>query len=306
LTTPPTASDVIAAEVNALYREVLGRNPDPSGFATLSAQLAGGASVASVRTALAQSSEAQNDRNQLYHQIFGRNIDAGGAATYTNALIDGSSLATIQLLLAQSPEAQSAIQLVYQQVLGRAADGGGLTAYMAAIGNPTAPMSLADVRSTVAHSPEAATDLSQLVVNTLHRSTFAAELVGMENEIATTGVTQQTLQSELNTTSNDPTAGIYTRVLDPNGSSLLGAQAGVPTLFVFSDVSLASDTIVGFDPTRDTIQLPTSVAADFQSVQSHMTTSQFGGTLIHFSSSQEIAIDKVAPASLGGTNFRFG
>jgi len=64
-------------------------------------------------------------------------------------------------------------------------------------------------RSRVAHSSEAATQLSQLVTNTLHRSTFAAELVGMENEISSDGVTQQTLQSELLSRN---TAGTYTEL----------------------------------------------------------------------------------------------
>jgi hypothetical protein len=174
---------------------------------------------------------------------------------------------------------------------------------MAVLGNPTAPMSLSDVRTSVAHSGEAAADLSQLVLDTLSRPTFAAELVAMENEISTDGVTQQTLQAEL---ASRNTAGTYSTVFDPAGSNLSAAQAGIPTLFVFTDVSLASDGIVGFDLIRDTIQLPTTVAADFQTVQSQMQpNSSINGTLIHFNSSQEIAISGVTPGSLTAANFRF-
>ena len=78
-------------------------------------------------------------------------------------------------------------------------------------------------------------------------------------------------------------------------------------MFDFSDVTkLASEGIVGFDPTRDTIQLSTSVAANFQIVQSDMQpNTAVNGTLIHFNSSQEIAIANVASGSLTVTNFRF-
>jgi len=126
----------------------------------------------------------------------------------------------------------------------------------------------------------------------------------MENEISSDGVTQQTLQSELLSRN---TAGTYTRVDDSATINRLTAQAGVPTLFVFTDVSFGSDGIVGFDPIRDTIQLPTSVASDFQTVQSKMqANAAVNGTLIHFNSSQEIAIANVAPGALTASNFKFG
>jgi hypothetical protein len=94
---------------------------------------------------------------------------------------------------------------------------------------------------------------------------------------------------------------------DPAGSNPLTAQAGIPTLFDFSNVTnLASEGIVGFDPTRDTIQLSSSTAANFQIVQSDMQpNTTVNGTIIHFNSSQEIAVANVAPGSLTATNFRF-
>ena len=280
---------------------MLGRNPDPSGLASYSAALAAGTSVASLRTLFARSSEAQNLLKQLYHQILGRDIDQGGTDTYTNALINGSSIAAVQLILAQSSEAQSDIQHIYQQVLGRDADAGGLTSYMAALGNANPATSLANVRNVIAHSGEAASDLSQLVVNVLHRSTFAAELVGMENEITTDGVTQQTLQSEMLATN---TAGSYTVVFDSPGDSLLGAQPNVPTLFVFTDMTLAADTITGFDPTRDTIQLPSSVAPDFATIQSKTANYGTGSVITLNPGHTAIFINDVTPGSLGAANFR--
>jgi hypothetical protein len=297
----PSASDVITAEVYVLYREVLGRDPDPGGLATYTELLAAGTPLNVVREIFARSSEAQSKLQQLYHQVFGRDIDPGGLDTYTNALINGSSLSSVQLILAQSSEAQSGIQHIYQQVLGRDVDAGALTADMAAIGNPTNPTSLANIRSDLAHSAEAASDLSQLVVDVLHRSTFAAELTGMENEIATDGVTQQTLQSEMQT---NGTAGSYTVVFDSSGDSLLGAQPSVPTLFVFTDVTLGVDMITGFDPARDTIQLPSSVAPDFATIQSKTADYGTGSVITLDPGHTAIFINDVTPGNLGSANFR--
>jgi len=158
---PPVVApaDVITAEVTEIYRDLLGRNPDPGGLATFSAELAGGTSLATVRQQFAASPEAQNDLNALYRQVFGRDADASGLATYTGLLANGSSLAAVQLILAQSPEAQNDIAAIYQDVLARAPDGGGLVTFMAALAGGT---SLAAVRGMIAHSLEAANDLTGL------------------------------------------------------------------------------------------------------------------------------------------------
>ena len=301
LTPPPSPSDVFAAEVNQLYLEILSRGPDPGGLATYTAALANGTSVGGLRVIFARSSEAQSYLNQLYRQIFGRDIDPSGLATYTDTLISGLSLASVQLLLAQSPEAQGGIQQIYQDVLARPADGGGLSTYMATLGNQIEPFSLGDIRNIIAHSAEAASDLSQLVLDVLDRPTFAAELEGMQNELANPGVTQQTLQAEL---ASNGTAGNYALVLDSAGDTGLTGQANTPTLFVFDDVTLGHDVIAGFEPTRDTIQLPTSVAADFATVQSE-TANTADGSLITFDSNHSILVSGVGSSSLGATNFRF-
>ena len=117
-------------------------------------------------------------------------------------------------------------------------------------------------------------------------------------------MTQQTLQSELVTRT---TAGSYNRVSDAPGSgSRLTGTAGEPDLFVFTDVSLGSDAIVGFNPVQDTIQLPTLLGPDFPTIQSKIQpNTTVNGTLIHFNSRQEIAIANVVPGALTATNFRF-
>lgn len=296
----PSTADVIAAEVNQIYSDVFGRLPDASGFAAYTAALAGGMSPTELRQLLALSDEGQFRLGQLYRQIFGRDIDQSGQQAYTAALINGSSLGVVQLIIAQSSEAQFRIEEIYQQVLGRSADGSGLAAYMGALANLTAPASLLDVRSIVAHSPEAAGDLAVLVQSVLQRSTFAAELVGMEDAL-TGGATQQTLQSDLFA---NGTAGSYGRIVSAAGDEVLTPPAATPILFDFTDINFGQDTVVGFDPVRHTIELSQSLVADFATLQTHML-SFAGGTAINLDPAHVIQLQGIAPDRLGAANFRF-
>jgi hypothetical protein len=293
-------ADLITREVTEIYREVLGRNPDPSGLATYSAALAGGTSVAAVRQMIAGSTEAANDVNALYHQVFGRDADAGGMATYTGLLADGSSLPAVQLILAQSPEALNDIGTIYQEVLARAPDGGGLTTFMAALAGGT---SLSAVRGMFAHSLEAANDLIDLFQGILGRQPGAAELVGMEDLLAGSA-TQQTLVSALqdNGSAGGFTTG-FTTVTAATGNATLTAPPLTPTLFVFGDIDFGNDTIAGFDPARDTIQIAHARVADLATLAGD--TAAFGtGTLITINPSQSIQLTGIAPTKLGPANFQ--
>ena len=217
ITPAPSTADIVTAELTDLYQEVLNRDPDAGGLATYTAAIDAGTSLDSIRATIAQSPEAQNDLNQLYLQIFGRNGDPGGLATYTAELIGGASLGSVELLLAQSPEAQSDINQIYQGVLARDADGGGLTTYMAALGQGT---SLGQVRRQIAHSPEAQDDLTQLFQQITGRAPGAAQLAGMEDQIAQPGASQQTVAASLGATTGLAviTAGL--------GDASLTAQVG--------------------------------------------------------------------------------
>jgi hypothetical protein len=298
LPAPPVIdpADVITAEVTQIYRDMLGRNPDPGGLATFSAELAGGVSVATVRQQFAASAEVQNDVNALYRQVLGRDVDASGLATYTGFLASGSSLAAVQLILAQSGEAQNDIAAIYHDVLGRAPDGGGLVTFMAALAGGT---SLAAVRGMFGHSLEAANDLIQLFQGILGRPPGAAELVGMEDLLAGSA-TQQTLGSALQATGS---AGGFTTVTAATGDASLTALPLTPTLFVFGDIAFGHDTIAGFDPTRDTIQIAHARVADLNTLAAD-TTASGTGTLITINPSQSIQLAGISPTKLGPSNFQ--
>ena len=291
----PNPADVITAVLNQIYADVLGRAPDSGGLATYTEMLNTGTSAVTIRGIVAQSSEAADKINQLYDQVFARPADAGGLATYKDQLSTGSNLSAVRLILGQSPEAEFHLQEIYQEVLGRAGDGGGLVTYM---GFLATGLSIGTVRDIVAHSPEARDDLNQLVLDVLLRGAFAAELVGMEDELSS-GASQLDLQAELLL---DGTAGIYTTMTDGIGSGSLTALPGVPTLFVFNDLTLGADTIVGFDPTRDTIRLPQALAGDVSTLL-NATTEVAGGALISLNPAQSILISGLNPANLNAANF---
>jgi hypothetical protein len=292
---PPSTSNVITAEIDQIYADVLGRAPDASGLATYSAMLEDGATTASIRAIISQSPEAQNDLNQLFLQVLGRNIDPSGDATYTSFINNGASLADVELILGQSPEAQADLETIYEQELNRAADPGGLVTYMGLLSTGT---SLQTVRSVVAQSAEAQNDLDQLFQNVIGRLPDAAELAGMEDQLAA-GSSQSSLETAL---ASSGSAGGYTTITAAAGSTTLSALAGTPTQFDFSNVAFGNDTIAGFDPSTDAIKLPASLATSFAALQGGITAAA-GGALITFNATQSILISGVAPGSLTASNF---
>ena len=87
------------------------------------------------------------------------------------------------------------------------------------------------------------------------------------------------------------------------GDATLTATQGIPTLFDFTSFGFGNDTIVGFDPSRDTIELPHALVANITTLLQQETTATAGGALITLNASQSIALSGIAPTSLGQTNF---
>jgi hypothetical protein len=302
--TPPI-SDVIAAEVDRIFVDILGRFPSQSEFDTTSGELAQGTSTGDLRAALAGTSEAAGDVGGLYAQVFGRAATTGEIAGGTGGLAAGGSLAALQQELANSSEAASDINQVYRDILGHDADPGGLASFVAALGDetpghltdPGGLAGLAGVRDVLAHSGEAANALGTLFQNIIGRAPSNAELAGMEDRLVTAGTTEGTLKNALSATGS---AGGFTTIAAPGGAASLSAPAG-PSLFQFSDVAF-NDTITGFLVRQDTIQLPKAVAADFATVESD-TAAISGGSLITLNQNQSIFLAGLPPAKLAAGNF---
>ena len=78
------------AFVTALYQDVLGRTPDPSGRANWLQQLASGKSRAEVALAVLRSPEARGVQvSSFYVQFLKRQADSGGLANFQNLLLQG-------------------------------------------------------------------------------------------------------------------------------------------------------------------------------------------------------------------------
>lgn len=281
--------------VNGLYQYVVDVN---------AASASGGDAIATTSVDVPQT---YNDINGLYQQILNRPVEPGGLQTYTNLLNSGTSLAALQGILAHSPEAQADIDQLYGAVLGRPVDPSGLATYQTTLGggdanaDSLAADSLAKVRDIVAHSPEAQADLTLLFQEVTGRVPVAAEMVGMEDQLST-GASQAGLESAL--LSNGSTGG-YTTVAAPSADATLSAQPGTATLFVFDDIGFGTDTIVGFDPSRDAIQLPHTLVGDYATLQNETLSLQDGSSMIVLNPSQAIVIDGVSPGALSPTNFHF-
>jgi len=121
LDAPPEPFD-LNVQVTLLYNQVLGRMPDPEGFANWIAVLADGTSLQDVRNAFANSPESQSNLTQLYDQILGRAPDAPGLASWTTALADGVSLQQARWGFAHCTEVQGYLTDIFQTIEGRLPD----------------------------------------------------------------------------------------------------------------------------------------------------------------------------------------
>jgi hypothetical protein len=204
----------------------------------------------------------------------------------------------VQQNLAQSPEAQFHLDQIYLQVLGRDADPVGLAGYQGALANG---FTLDQARSQIAHSAEAQSDLITLFQDTSHRAPGIAELLGMEDQLAVPGTSQQMLASNL---SSNGSAGGYVLFTADAGNTALTALPGTPTLFTFANTAFGNDVVNGFDQTRDTIALSQTQVATFADLQKHMASVN-DGTLISLDPTQSIQINGIAPSSLNPHNFVF-
>lgn len=126
--------------VTDLYRNELGRDPDPEGFAGwVNALSSGVLTPQQVAEGFNRSSEGINyDINRLYQSELGRAPDEVGVSGWGGALASGSiNENDLQQMIRQSPEYGSLaadqyrdlINKAYEQEVGRSADPAGLTSW---------------------------------------------------------------------------------------------------------------------------------------------------------------------------------
>ena len=94
-----------AGFINAIYRDVLGRVPDPGGAMFYSQFLANGGSPFDVAQAILNSSEDELIRLKGYYQQFlRRDIDPAGQADWVNAIAQGVPDEAVIAGIMSSPE----------------------------------------------------------------------------------------------------------------------------------------------------------------------------------------------------------
>jgi hypothetical protein len=168
-----------AAQVLALYRTILQRDPDPLGYNFVTGLLEGGMAIQTLTASMLQSPEyvariGNPDNatflNALYHDALGRAADPGGfafqlarlnAGVSRTQLVDDFVLSTESMNNLQTAHADGffvptlygkEVSMVYQVALGRYADPGGLTAWLGLL--QTGQMSAGQLASTIGGSQE--------------------------------------------------------------------------------------------------------------------------------------------------------
>jgi GT2 family glycosyltransferase len=200
-----TSQTVDVLYIRALYRDGLGREPDPEGLGCWSGAGENGATRAMVLASFAASEEALEKArtpaadlpeiadtallvNSLYRTAFGREVDPSGLANCVNQLESGVSLETVAAQLADSAEFQARhgmsqtvnipyITALYRDGLGREPDPEGLPSWLGR------GATQAEVLARFARSEEALEKASQApgnlsesdaerVVKSLYRTAF--------------------------------------------------------------------------------------------------------------------------------------
>lgn len=171
-----------AGLIARIYRDVLGRLPDPAGAALYAAALDGGLTADAMRAEVAQSLETQLRIVDIYRQVLGRAPDAPGLAQVAASLAAGvATLESVQAALEASPEASLSLARLYQQVLGRFGDDPGLAHLANAL---KAGYSFDQVRGFLAQSSEAADSLIRSYVLQFGTAPSSSTIVTLQDQLA--------------------------------------------------------------------------------------------------------------------------
>lgn len=97
-----------SAEINKIYREVLGRDAEPEGLKAWSEELSK-STLRKIRRQIAESDEARLALNRIYQEVLGRDVDKNGLKTFTKTLKKDWSLNDVRSSIQQSEEARQKI-----------------------------------------------------------------------------------------------------------------------------------------------------------------------------------------------------
>ena len=127
-----------ASLLSGLYRDLLQRDPDPTGQAHWTQALQGGNSAADVALQIVQSSEYHGKFvDQEYSALLGRPADAFGRSTFSSWLDAGATPEQVETKILASPEyltraggtTSSYLDALYRDALGRKMDASGAATF---------------------------------------------------------------------------------------------------------------------------------------------------------------------------------
>jgi hypothetical protein len=157
----PSGQNADTLFVEGLYRDVLGRQADPSGLSLWVSQLQLGATRAAVAQAFLKSAEHLAGVVTQYYQVFlNRTPDAAGLAGWVSAFEKGATeqqvavgFVTSSEFLSQHNASDLLVNALYTVVLGRSADPAGLASWKALL--DSRELSAAQVATAFLNSLEA-------------------------------------------------------------------------------------------------------------------------------------------------------
>ena len=269
----------------------LGRLPTGAELAVTTQALAGGLSLGGLEAMTAMLPEAQAALAEVYLTTLGRLPTAGEQATLTTDLGEGYTLAQVRGVTAGLPDAQSALTALYQGVLARApsaAERPFLTAELQ--GGST----LDEIRTATVQGAEGQDDVAALVATTLGTVPTTAQIADATVQLAS-GIGQAALAAQLRGLASNPT------VSSDAASSTL---TGTPGVDLFAVGTGTTDTIAGFDPAHDILQVSRAQVADYAAFAGDLSAAG-GGTRLTLDAGHSVLIQGVAPGAIGPANVRF-
>lgn len=279
--------------LTGLYRAVLARDPTAADLATCQDLWDKGVTSAQIRTAIAGSPEAGGQIAAIYRGVLGREPDAAGVTAWQHELAAGKSLYDVRRVFATCLEAQLRIEELSRDVLGREA-GPGLPGWQDTL---MQGYSLAQLRASFADSAEAQARVTGLYQADFGRGPDAVEMALGQVQL-TSGLSLVDLNSQVLKLASSPVF-----ITASGGDATVSGTAGVD-VFAFGPGAFGRDSIAGFNPVQDLIQLNRTQFPTLAATMAH-TSSTAAGALLTFDNDNAVLLQGVAAGSLAASSFRF-
>ncbi len=196
--------------ISALCEQVQGGSATPDAIANLTSALADGASLATIRTALASAAQVQTELGAIYQAEYGVAPTAAQLAALTQQLAAGASLQMIEAPLLANSAAEAQITALYQQVEGQVPDASDLLSAARALVTGTP---LAAIQAQLAASAVPQANLAALFQHVYDAPPTVAQLAALTAQLAGT-TTYAQIQAQFTAAAQGIVTTAYQSVLN--------------------------------------------------------------------------------------------